>query len=192
LRNAIITLLVAQLLLVLSVSLFAGEVSQAEPGSRLRVLVPDSTDDWIKGSLLSLDADTLMLKVRFPEGPDFRGDYRELEAPLAIPLSTISTLEMSRDRKSHTFLGAAIGLTVGVGIGVLSIRGTAENDLAAGDAALIGAGLFGIPGALIGAAIGSSIKTDRWETVPFDKLHNNVMQHKQDGFFFSMTLDRLF
>jgi hypothetical protein len=59
--------------------------------------------------------------------------------------------------------GAVAGAIIGIGSG-------AEWDLPAEHAALLGAGALGLAGTVVGAFVGLSIKTERWEEVPLDQL----------------------
>jgi len=149
-------------LLLLSTDLTSQEESQLKPGSCIRVLVQESANDWIIGSLLSLVVDTLMLKIE------------DQPHPSVLRLSSLTMLEVSRGRKSRSLAGAGIGFAVGAGIGAFLIKGTSENDLSDRDAALIGAGLMAIPGTLIGAIVGASKSGEKWETVNLDQIRSGI------------------
>ncbi len=149
-------------LLVQSIDLIAQETSQVIPGSRIRVLARDTANDWIIGSLLSLDVDTLRLKS---------GDQPHASV---IHLSSITRLDVSRGRKSQVLAGAAIGFAVGAGVGALLSKGNSGNDLADRDAALIGAGLLAIPGTIIGAIIGGNKSGEKWEKVNLDQIRRGI------------------
>jgi hypothetical protein len=43
-------------------------------------------------------------------------------------------------------------------------------------------------GGLVGLAIGSNIKTDRWEEVPLEQLHVSVTPQRNNGFAFAFSV----
>ncbi len=103
-----------------------------------------------------------------------------------IPITSVSMLEVHRGQKTsastvalYTAIGAGSGAVVTAGLvltGCLLARlvelgcGGPDEELVEGVTPLgfigIGAGV----GALVGALIGATRKTDRWETVPLDRI----------------------
>lgn len=86
----------------------------------------------------------------------------------AFPLSTIVSLDVSRGRRGHAFVGALVG----AGIGVLAGAAAAGEDDGQGST---GTGVILVPlGAAIygglGALIGSLIRRERWEPIPVESV----------------------
>jgi hypothetical protein len=77
---------------------------------------------------------------------------------IAVPRSAVSWVRVSRKRRTHTLIGAAIGAAAGVGLGAAG--GESLNQSSGGDFAnlkpAITAGC-GVAGALIGAVVGSLV-----------------------------------
>ena len=130
-------------------------------GDKVRVT---TEEERVVGSLVSLDDNQLTLTTE------------ARDSSLVLPLASLTKLEVSRGQKSMAGRGALIGLGAGAAVGV----GTALVACAGGDcntdgditgALALGLGAGGaLVGAGIGALIGSSIKVDRWETVPLDRI----------------------
>ncbi len=107
------------------------------------------------------------------------GDQLTLDTSLVFPLASLTKLEVSRGQKSKTGTGALIGLSAGAAVGVITGLALCSSesgecfsngtDLTATVAVVLGVG-GALGGVLIGALIGSSIKVDRWETVPLDRI----------------------
>ncbi len=101
---------------------------------------------------------------------------------LALPLNSVTKLEVSQGQKSHTVEGAIIGLLVGgvagAAIGYASYQKCEPQgeffscilDFGPEQSALGGALVIGLGGGVVGALIGRSIKTDRWAEVPLDRV----------------------
>ncbi len=182
-----IALLVAALVLTASVDLPGQQEPPVAPGDRVRVIVRtiDDSDLYLLtpgtavrrrrrssshrlvGTLVAVSADTVVLEV---EG---RAD------PLALPLASVTSLEVSRGQKSRVGKGALIGGVVGAVIG--GVLGAVSIGICQSPDNThfvpcwlnipIVAGLGGAVGAGVGAGIGAaSGPADRWETVPLDRI----------------------
>ena len=108
---------------------------------------------------------------------------------LALPLNSVTKLEVGQGQKSYTVEGAIIGLLVGgVAVGAIAVATYEEceggygclGDFGSGFAALVGGLVGGLGGGAVGALIGSSVKTDRWKEVPLDRLRVNIVPQR-DG-----------
>ena len=163
--------------LALLVSLGLAPVTQVQgqqplsPGQRVRVTAPS----------LDLDKHTETFRA-------LRGDTLVLES-MWLPLSEVARLDMYAGRHGHPWRGAAIGGVVGGAVGFISycvFAGTISDgsDFCAGETDEVypyRALVLGIAGgALIGAAIGAAIKTDRWKNVPLDRLRVSLVPQR-DG-----------
>jgi hypothetical protein len=102
--------------------------------------------------------------------------------PLLIRLGEIHQFEVSRGQKSRWLMGLGIGFVGGAAIGaVVGYTTDPEgNDLPPEGAAVIVGGLGAAVGGLLGTIIGSTIKSDRWEEVPLDRLRVGIATHR-DG-----------
>ena len=97
---------------------------------------------------------------------------------LALPLDSVTKLEVSQGQKSYTVDGAIIGLLVGgvagAAIGYASYQKCESQgeffsciaDFGPAYGALGGALVIGLGGGVVGALIGRLIKTERWAEVP--------------------------
>ncbi|NIR47271.1 hypothetical protein GWO43_02235, partial [candidate division KSB1 bacterium] len=99
-------------LLLISFSYALGqEEERVKVGDRVRVLTPVSVissrggekheNSWFEGTLDSLDADALILKLE------------DQNARLVVPLASLKRLEVCRDCKSRTPAGASLGFLGG-------------------------------------------------------------------------------
>ncbi len=140
-RPITITSSVVILLLALPMDLIAQETSAVVPGARVRVTAPEAYSSRIIGTVLSINADTLMLSKK------------ELHAPLAISLDSMTRLELSLGRGRSLKKGLKVGafsLLAGAGAGYIGALATDDlHPLAYG---AIGAGIGGLDGFLIGAS----------------------------------------
>ncbi len=116
---------------------------------------------------------------------------------LALPLDSVTKLEVSRGQKSHTVAGAIIGSLVGgVAVGAIAIATYEEceggwgciGDFGPGFAALVGGLVGGLGGGVVGALVGRSIKTDRWQEVPLDRLRVNLGPQRDGRFGFGASV----
>ncbi len=155
-----ITCLTVFLVLAAPAGLLAQDDPGVSPGDKVTVWT--TSDDRIRGKVLELDGDTLILAV----------DNGERH----ISLSSIKWLEKSLGvNESRMAAGAVIGLAVGVGVTVgiyaglcsLQTSGFGAGETSSGECFsenalpyIIGAGVLG---GVIGAVIGYE---DRWERVP--------------------------
>ena len=85
----------------------------------------------------------------------------------SIPLNSVSDFERSLGKvKGNTWAGAGIGFLIGAVSGVVLAVAHSGDEGGAGPYILLGAGVIGIPCGLIGALIGASTRSERWEPVP--------------------------
>lgn len=132
-------------------------------GDRLRIIfaVPD-TPSRLEAVYLRTGQDSLF--VREPTGTS-RG----------LSWSSIKDIERFAGRRGHGGAGARIGAVAGLAAGILS-GATAKREsqfvtISAAGAVLIAALVTGA-GAGLGAVIGSTVRSDRWETISVDSLRS--------------------
>ncbi len=111
--------------------------------SRMRVSAPAAGVESLTCRGVAVVADTLVVDC----GRRFK-----------IPLRAVTSLEVSRGRKSRTLEGAAVGLIAGGALGLVTA-----------DDALARAGAGGV-GLLLGLAVGTAISSERWERVQLKGL----------------------
>ncbi|NIN73076.1 MAG: hypothetical protein GTO46_14345 [Gemmatimonadetes bacterium] len=169
----------ALLLTILTLAAPTTLIAQQEPpvqaGDRVRVTAPTIDPDMLVGTLVSLRADTCVLKVD------------DLWLPLALPRTSVTKLEVQRGRKSKAGLGAGVGFVTGAVIG--GLLGSYWGQESCGwmeipcikkpAATVLGALGFGLAGAGIGALVGSRIRVDRWEEVPLDQLRITLLPQRR-------------
>jgi hypothetical protein len=151
-RRALLALL---LLVALPAAPRAQSVAQ---GTRVRVMAPAISNDWIGGTVDRADSAALRLRVP-PAG-----------GVLLVPAQTLQRLQASRGRGTATLEGAIAGGTLGALVGFFAIRTEGDGSCArgcggaSGGGFLVGAGA----GAVLGGLIGSRIRTgpERWREVP--------------------------
>ncbi len=159
--------LVVAFALAAPVNLFAQQQAPVAPGDRVRVTAPTLAPKRLVGTVVEMGADTCLLAL---EGH---------AAPVALPLASVTIVEVSRGMKSNVVKGALIGGAVSGGI-VLGLGLAAQGDdsgwfeVTAGDVAIATA-VFGAVGAVIGGIIGAASSGERWQEVPLDRLRVGVM-----------------
>ncbi len=147
------------------------------PGDTVRVTAPSMDMDESVGTVAALETDTLTVQV------EDRADA------LYVPLADVTKLEVRRGQKSNAGKGALIGLGVGAVVGVTFgfVACAAENggSVCTNDvgesspfAFAAATGAYGaVLGTGIGALIGLAARTDRWETVPLDRIRVSLTPH---------------
>ncbi len=174
-----LTPLIITLLPAMPVSLLAQQAPPVAPGDRVRVTAPEIQSQRFVGTVIETGADTCLLKV---EGRP---------APLPLALAAVTQLEVSRGQANKGKTGAIIGGAVGAGIGVAVIISSYEEDCGSqflsdlcetsNVLAVASPLVLGVAGALLGNVIGRSIKSERWEEVPLDRLRVGRSPVSADG-----------
>ena len=168
------------------------------PGARVRVThLPNCPPDTMcvktprqsVGTFLAWKADSLVMESN--------GDT------LAVPLETMTGLDMSRGRTTKAVEGAIIGGLLGAFAGGIIADLTYEaprrrpqglfgNGFIISDrgrATVAGVLVGGLGGAVAGALIGGLIKTDRWQEVfSVNQLRVNLRQQRNGRFGFGASV----
>jgi hypothetical protein len=136
-------------------------------GERVRV----STESGVThvGEVTSLTSGALVLQGE-------EGSQRS-----SVPMASVMRLEVSRGQQSKAGLGYVVGAGVGV-LGALAHCSGGNCQLFDNDFTPALAIIYGAGGGLVGALVGWSIKTDRWEGVPLDRLRVSLAPQR-DGRF---------
>jgi hypothetical protein len=128
------------------------------PGQRVRVTAPSASMRNEVATIEAITADTLVL-VRMWAGQSLRS---------AVPLASVQGMDMSRRRRGHAGVGAALGGMLGF------IAGTIADRQCERTCGIICICLYRPVGAVVGlglgAICGAGWKTDLWEPVPLDRL----------------------
>ena len=141
-------------------------------GSRVRLTV-DQESNRLTGILDRIASDTLWV---------VSGDPASVSA---YPLETIEALEVVTGSKPSVWQGALIGAGVGLATGLIL-------DAAAGckepgcnepweDPTFAIAAFCSASGAALGALLGLTVRTDRWQEVPLEDLHVEPMISQGTG-----------
>lgn len=114
-----------------------------EPGARVRVTAPAAGLRRFVGEYVAGTRDTVYI----------RGEAGA--APFAVPLPSVTLLELRTGAKRRRLLAAGVGFAVGAIVGIVS---------APPDDGVIWSSLrLGVPTSFAGLFVGSFLKTDRWE-----------------------------
>lgn len=168
-RSVVLTALAGAVLL-------PGQARAQDPGpfvvgSRVRVQAPADLQGPVEGMVMELDESTVLLSA----------DGR---VPIRISRDAITQLEVATGRKRQPIKGALIGAGIGAGINALVSHDLYCSELEPGQtcpskARMVATGAAG--GALWGAFIGLLVKSDRWGSVPLDRVHVGVAPVRGHG-----------
>lgn len=177
---ALLTFLVS--LLVESAS---GQTADSLFGQYVRV-----TDgkQWRYGTFERAAGDSLVLR-----GENFQENGNDR---FVLPLSSILRLQAWGGRRGHAITGLLIGGVIGIAGGAAagaalctSSGGGLEPDCADPPVPEVAGGVIGglVLGG-IGALIGRSIKTDRWEEVPLDRLRVGLVSQPSETLALGLSM----
>ncbi len=173
------TILVAILAFVPLTSATAQEPPSVKVGDRVRVTAPDLRRR--EGTVQLLTTDSLVMR------PEYGAPHR-----LAIPLASITSLELSTPGGSRAGQGALIGLALGGVGGAFAAAAACPSDqflkASAGACAIGGAVIVGAGGALVGAIVGAMITGTRWEEVPLDQLRVSFGPQRNGRFGLGLSM----
>jgi hypothetical protein len=151
----------ALLLLAFPNVAIAQDSTQLQAGSRIRIKPAGPGRQWVTGSLLELQGDSVRLLTSRP-----RIDS------LALALNSVTALERSQGVRSRTGKGALIGLGTGALAGLVLGIATYEPctgfcvlDLDQAETGALGALFLGLLGTGVGMLVGATVREDRWVPV---------------------------
>jgi len=148
------------LLVLLCAPHVQGQVQPAPPrGTRVRVMTESSLRPMV-ATVRGLRGEVLLLGV---------ADQSEV----AVPLSSIRQLDVSRGRKSKAVTGAATGLLAGTAATALflSVFCSDPDTACQTDEFVRAFSIIALPSTALGMAIGLAIRVERWETIPLGNDH---------------------
>jgi hypothetical protein len=131
--------------------------SPLTPGVRVRVTVREAggTSRTHVGPLRTFDGEALTLTA---------GDSAQHSVSLARP--SITRVEVSRGRRGNAGRGALLGAVLGLAVVALSESGCEGECEPRDNYGLLVAGAT-VGGAAVGAGIGSLMRSERWESLPW-------------------------
>ena len=145
-------------------------------GPKVRLKAPSIMSGWTIGRFAGSTANTLEILSK-------RGYERVL-------ISSIETLEVSLGRHRNTKKGMAIGLLVGVALGVWAEASDSSKGYEMEELLDAYAVLVGVPAAtLVGTLIGAAIETERWVDVSPSRINLSVSPTRDNGFRAELSLD---
>ena len=162
----------AAVLCVLLPATVMGQMLEVQPGARVRVLAPGALAGRLTGIVIARTADSLTIT-------------RTNASPLAIPMSRLTSVELSRG-KSHA-AGALKGLVIGAAVGLVmgltpipeptcTSRGC-DPELTRGEfmgSTILGAGS-------LGAGIGAIVGRERWDRYQLPARVGLVLPSRTQG-----------
>jgi hypothetical protein len=157
------------------------EKDKVVPGARVRITAPSVADHRLVGTIVTVDADTL--KLRMWSKPQ--------AALLAIPVACVAELDVSTG-PLDVLRGAAIGTSLGGGLGAPTGLSSGDDEpgwvsFTAEDKAVLLAVPFGFAGLMMGAVIGRIAQTHKWESVPVDRIRMGISPQRQGGSLLSAS-----
>ncbi len=148
-KKATIALALTFLIIVAVPSAQAQAHRSVGVGNRARITSPEAPGGRTAGVLERSTGDTVVLSGH------------------PITRTSITRIEVYAGRKSHWLAGSAVGLVVGVGIGVVSCTGYCDTDVGPVPGGIVG----GVLGTLVGFFVGGIfIHSDQWKTTSLGAL----------------------
>ena len=151
------------------------------PGDQIRVTTWDGRS--LQGTLVT-SSDSL-ISIR----------ETTMDSSVMIPIASVSSLEVHFGQKRNTVKGLYLGALAGAAAGGLMglASGGSPDDCwmlcySAGEMAAIGAVAFGTLGGLAGMAVGSFMKTDRWENASPWRLKGSLQLAGGNGVGLSFSI----
>lgn len=162
-KRSRVLLLLAALLALADVEVLAQERQRVSSGLKVRVVT--TTGDSITGIFRALHGDSLLIRVS-------HSDREQI-----VPRRLITTVEISRGRRSRVVVGAGVGFLIGAigGGGVMYVWCANTDDCPR----LIVPALFGVGigavGAALGALLGATERRELWVRVPPEALYRRPL-----------------
>lgn len=133
-----------------------GQTPELPPtGARVRVVARGIAPGPVVAAVAGRHTDSLIL--------DLEGGRRR-----AVPVTSITRLEISRGRKSKVVTGAAMGLILGTAAtgAFLAMFCSDPDTLCESDEVLRALAIIATPPTALGALIGLAVRVERWERFP--------------------------
>jgi hypothetical protein len=160
-------------LLVAPVAAVAAQDVPLQPGQRVRVTVPSADVSKQQATFQRVAGDTLVL------------------SSASHAIADVTRLDVHAGRRSNTVVGAFIGaLVLGSAslVTVEAVCNSGQMTCGSENATAIAGALGVVGGALLGAAIGSAVKSDKWEEAPLDRWRVGVAPTPDGRIGFAVSL----
>jgi hypothetical protein len=160
-----------------SASLRAQEIPQLKPGVRVRVTAPTVAANRIVGTVMSVDADQVILKGK-------------ADRISIVPLAAMTRLEVSRKKWSGkgALAGAGMGLLLGgLAGGIVGRFSETPGDEWYGMRTFVGLVMGSGSGLAFGAVVGA-LPRERWSAVSMPSIRQGLGPGQSRPFMFSMTV----
>jgi hypothetical protein len=170
------------LLVAIAVLLPSTARSQEQPGpnpgigvgNKIRLWAPTVASGHIDGTVLGMDRASVTVG-------------KEGRAPISVSREAITALDVRVGQKRHWRKGAIIGAaTIATMVGGLCAGAPSGYECHRSDAPLM-LGMVA-EGAVLGAGVGAVFKTDRWRSVPVDRVRFGLAPTAGRGMRFSLAL----
>jgi hypothetical protein len=180
--------LIAAMIFAAPVKLGAQENRSIEPRDRVRITLKRDHSAFV-GTIQTVEGNALVIQ-------------RKALGLRTVAFRDIAKLEVSRGERTGALKGAAAGFVIFGLAGAIAWGAVCEADFGiststssqepcTGEAALVGLGT-GAAGALLGAVIGSFIRTDRWDETPLEDLYLGPTSIVEPGFVLSASVSTNF
>ncbi len=156
------------------------------PGARVRVtghfcqpIYSNCVGGWPEhrvGTFVAWKSDTLVVQSN--------GDT------VQVALMNVTRLDLHMGRKAQAYKGAVVGgLVVVVPLAILfALAAHSDSFLPSTGEAARGLLVWGAAGAFVGALVGASTNTDRWEEVPLDQLRVSFVPQRDGRFGLGLSV----
>jgi len=159
------------------------------PGMRIRIHAPSVADQPLVGTVVSWDADKLIINTAVTTRPEA---LKPMLQDRAIPWDGVSRLEVSQGRVSRTGRGMLIGLFVGAAGGAQLGYATACESpsclFSKEDQAFIVGLLGALGGFIVGHIIGNKLSTEEWEEKPLEQFQLGLVPNRYGKLMLSMSI----
>ena len=149
------------------------------PNAKVRVHAPVISKRRIIGEVVEMNRDTLVLKlVRMP-WPQLREITantvmtQDGQTLYQVPMSSISSLEVSMGQRRNTGKGLAIGIGLGLTVLIVTTH-IVSPGIGAGEIVVLAGGGGVVSLCLLSTLIGASTKSDKWVEVPPQRLSLSI------------------
>ena len=152
-------------------------------GSKVRFQAPTAIQGTVQGTVMEMDKESLLVST-------------ENQRPFRVSRQAITQLEVAVGRRRNPRKGLIIGAAAGAALVAFVAAAPKDSLCPPGEATtkscLDDRSFFLVAGlplvALEGAGIGALIKTDRWSSVPVEKVHFSLAPTHGQGLGLSLSL----
>ena len=155
-RQSILAMLAAVLLGIAGCAPAMQHDDALRPGATVRLKTTERGARWLRGELVSLDAESLRVA---PRG----------RADTVVAVTQVRRLDVSRGRRGQVGRGALLGTGIGAAAGLIvaltAISPSGDHFIDPAAVRAIVTVLGAVGGAAAGAVVGASLRDERWAEV---------------------------